>query len=87
MLNPLREARDRTHILMDTSWVLTLLSLNGNSRTCVLEDADAYCVYHCMNSFFKTELAVKYISEVGGGGDVVKEKPFLYPHRVSDWFV
>ena len=32
-LNPLREARDRTHILMDTSQVLKLLSQNGNLGT------------------------------------------------------
>ena len=31
ILNPLTKARDRTHILMDTSWVLNLLSHNGNS--------------------------------------------------------
>ena len=31
ILNPLREARDQTPILMDTSWVLNLLSHNGNS--------------------------------------------------------
>ena len=29
--NPLSEARDRTHILMDTSQVLKLLRHNGNS--------------------------------------------------------
>ena len=31
ILNPLREARDRTHILMDTSWDLNLLNHNRNS--------------------------------------------------------
>ena len=31
ILKPLREARDRTHILMDTSWILNLLSYSGNS--------------------------------------------------------
>ena len=31
ILNPLNEARDPTHILMDISWVLNLLSHNGNS--------------------------------------------------------
>ena len=29
--NPLNKARDRTHILMDTSWVLHQMSHNGNS--------------------------------------------------------
>ena len=33
ILNPLREARDGAHILMDTSRVLNLLSHNRNSRT------------------------------------------------------
>ena len=32
ILNPLSEARDWTHILMDTSWVHNLLSHNGNSK-------------------------------------------------------
>ena len=31
ILNPLNEARDQTLILMDTSWVLNLLSHNRNS--------------------------------------------------------
>ena len=31
IINPLSRARDGTHILMDTSWVLNLLSHNGNS--------------------------------------------------------
>ena len=35
ILNPLSEARDRTHILMDTSEILTLLSHNGNSYKCL----------------------------------------------------
>ena len=28
----LSKARDRTHIFMDSSWALNLLSLNGNSK-------------------------------------------------------
>ena len=36
VLNPLSEARDRTSTLMDTSWVLNLLSHNGNSLLCHL---------------------------------------------------
>ena len=32
ILNPLSEAGDRTLILMATSWVLNLLSHNGNSK-------------------------------------------------------
>ena len=35
ILNPLSKARDQTHILMDTSQILNLLSHNGNSRGCV----------------------------------------------------
>ena len=30
ILNPLTGARDRTHVLMDTSWVYNLLSHDGN---------------------------------------------------------
>lgn len=30
ILGPLSEVRDRTRILMDTGWVLNLLSYNGN---------------------------------------------------------
>ena len=38
IINPLSEARDQSHILMDTSQVLNLLSHNGNSyRSFVLE--------------------------------------------------
>ena len=32
IVKPLSETRDETHILMDTSWVLNLLSHNGNSQ-------------------------------------------------------
>ena len=31
ILNPMSKARNRTHVLRDTSWVLNLLSHNGNS--------------------------------------------------------
>ena len=31
ILNPLREAKDRNHILLGTSWILNLLSHKGNS--------------------------------------------------------
>ena len=31
ILNPLREARDGTHILMNTSWVRNLVSYSGSS--------------------------------------------------------
>ena len=33
ILNPLSNARDQTHILMDTSGVLNSLSHDGNSKT------------------------------------------------------
>ena len=33
ILNPLSKARDRTHILVDTSWVLNPLSHTRNSRS------------------------------------------------------
>ena len=32
IFNPPNEARDQTHILLDTSWILNLLSHNGNSN-------------------------------------------------------
>ena len=31
ILNPLIEGKDQAHILMNTSWVLNLMSHNGNS--------------------------------------------------------
>ena len=37
ILNPLREARDQTRILMDTSQVLNLLSHNGNFLSSLFE--------------------------------------------------
>ena len=36
ILNPLSEAGDRTCVLMDPTWVLNLLSHNGNSLTGLL---------------------------------------------------
>ena len=41
ILNPLSEARDRTPILMDTSYVLNPLSHSGNSRICALIEEPA----------------------------------------------
>ena len=41
ILNPLSKARDGTHILMDTSQVLNLLSHNGNSN--IYDLAPAFC--------------------------------------------
>ena len=37
ILNPLSETRDRTHILMGTSWVLNPLSHSGNPILTLLE--------------------------------------------------
>ena len=37
ILNPLREVRDGTHLLMDISRVLNPVSHNGNSRVLVLD--------------------------------------------------
>ena len=38
ILNPLREARDPTHILMDTNWVLNPLSPNKISQELVYKE-------------------------------------------------
>lgn len=38
ILNPLIEAMDRTHVLMDPSWVLKPLSHNGNANKYTLEE-------------------------------------------------
>ena len=38
ILNPLSEARDRTHILMDTSGVCNWLNHNRNASTCTLNE-------------------------------------------------
>ena len=35
ILNPLNEAREQTRILVDTCWVLNLLSHNGNSNSVI----------------------------------------------------
>ena len=43
ILNPLREARDRTCIFMDTSRVLNQLSHNGNSKRSVLYKLAPQC--------------------------------------------
>ena len=37
ILNPLSGARDQTPILMDTGWVLNLLSYSGNSRPSIFK--------------------------------------------------
>ena len=39
ILNPLREARDRNHILLETSWILYLLTHDGNSQ-----EINFYCL-------------------------------------------
>ena len=38
ILNPPSEAKDRTHILMDASWILNPLSHNRNSLSSVLAE-------------------------------------------------
>ena len=54
ILNPLRKARDQTHILMDTSWVVNWLSHNRNSKT-----VSSCCFLGCtwgMQKFWDQEL-------------------------------
>ena len=51
--NPLSEARDQTLKLMDTSWVLNLLSHNGNSLL------SFYCVGQIL---LNTELNTEHVS-------------------------
>ena len=43
ILNPLTEARARTHILMDTSWVLNLLTTTGTPSVGILMDGAVFC--------------------------------------------
>ena len=45
ILNPLTRAKDRTHILMDTSGVLNLLRHNGNSYQRHLYINITYCIF------------------------------------------
>ena len=49
-LNPLTKARDRTRILMDTSWVHKLLSHNGNSLYLLLAYGNGF-IYLCIYLF------------------------------------
>ena len=58
ILNPLREARDQTHILMDTSWVCTTLSHNGNSID--------ICIFKCAFSSGATEFRMWSLCEALG---------------------
>ena len=44
VLNPLSGARDRIHILMDTSWVGSPLSHSRNSRDLTSTKANCFCI-------------------------------------------
>ena len=51
ILNPLSKARDRTHILMGTSWVCNLLGHNRNSSHAILMWGFVFCFLFCFLSF------------------------------------
>ena len=61
ILNPLSEARDQTPILMDTSWVLNLLSRNGNSQIGIFKQHLFQFKFICSTVDFINVYAVKYI--------------------------
>ena len=44
IFSPLSEARDQTHILMDTCWVLNPLSHNRNSPECILRHSTSLVI-------------------------------------------
>ena len=46
-LNTLSEVRDRTHILMDNSWVLNLLNNYRNSKLTTFKNSLYYSLYFC----------------------------------------